>query len=210
VVIRVNTPDLNQPPSVNAGQDQQVALGQTAVLEGAVLDDGLPDGFLMSAWVKVRGPGEVGFDDATSLGTAASFSEPGSYTLRLEANNRALTTSDEIVITVDAPAPNQAPAEDAGEYAAVMVTDVLALDATVTDDGLPDPPHTVTTVWRELSGPGLVNFADATAADTTASFSEPGTYVLQLEATDGELSASDEVTIVVNAVSSPTTNHREI
>jgi hypothetical protein len=33
--------------------------------------------------------------------------------------------------------------------------------------------------------------------DTTARFSQGGTYVLRLAANDGELSASDEVTIVV-------------
>jgi hypothetical protein len=42
-----------------------------------------------------------------------------------------------------------------------------------------------------------VTFANASAVDTTATFSEAGTYVLRLTAQDGALSASDEVTVTV-------------
>ena len=41
-----------------------------------------------------------------------------------------------------------------------------------------------------LSGPGLVSFADASASITTASFSIPGSYTLQLLAQDGEATVS--------------------
>jgi len=44
-----------------------------------------------------------------------------------------------------------------------------------------------------------VTFGDASAVDTTAGFSEAGTYVLKLEASDGEYAGSDTVTIAVNA-----------
>ena len=40
-------------------------------------------------------------------------------------------------------------------------------------------------------------FPDATTLNATALFTVPGTYVLRLTATDGKLSASDELTIVV-------------
>ena len=44
----------------------------------------------------------------------------------------------------------------------------------------------------------MVTFTEAYTVDTTADFSAAGTYVLRLTADDGELSASDEVTITVN------------
>jgi hypothetical protein len=44
-----------------------------------------------------------------------------------------------------------------------------------------------------------VSFGDANAVDTTASFSSAGVYVLRLTADDGQLTASDDVTITVNA-----------
>ena len=68
----------------------------------------------------------------------------------------------------------------------------------VSDDGLPTPP-VLTTTWTKDSGPGTVTFGSASAVDTTAIFSEAGTYILKLTASDGALSASDTVTITVNA-----------
>ena len=73
------------------------------------------------------------------------------------------------------------------------------LDGTVTDDGLPNPPATVTTTWSVVSGPGTVNIDDSSLVDTVARFSEAGTYVLRLTADDSELSDFDEVTIIVDS-----------
>jgi hypothetical protein len=42
-----------------------------------------------------------------------------------------------------------------------------------------------------------VTFGNASAVDTTASFSEAGTYVLRLSGSDGGLSSSDDVTVSV-------------
>ena len=79
----------------------------------------------------------------------------------------------------------------------VTLPGVAALDGTVSDDGLPDPPGVVVTTWSMTSGPGTVTFADPSAVDTTASFSVDGVYVLRLTADDSELSAFDELTVTV-------------
>lgn len=42
------------------------------------------------------------------------------------------------------------------------------------------------TVWSKAAGPGSVTFANPTAAETTAKFSAPGEYILQLTASDGK------------------------
>lgn len=42
------------------------------------------------------------------------------------------------------------------------------------------------TLWRKVSGPGQVTFADAFAPETTATFSVPGDYVLELVAHAGD------------------------
>jgi dienelactone hydrolase len=97
------------------------------------------------------------------------------------------------------PPVNRAPVVDAGGNQAVVVTDGATLDGTVTDDGLPNPPGIVATTWSQVSGPGTVAFGDASAEDTTASFSDIGVYVLRLTVDDGALTASDEVTITVQA-----------
>jgi hypothetical protein len=94
---------------------------------------------------------------------------------------------------------NLPPLVDAGVDRAITLPGSALLDGTVTDDGLPDPPAAVTTLWSQVSGPGTVTFGDASEADTTASFSEKGSYVLRLTAHDGELPASDEVIVTVNS-----------
>lgn len=88
--------------------------------------------------------------------------------------------------------------DEGTDQAIILPEDSVLLDATVTDDGLPDPPASVTTTWSQVSGPGRVVFTDASLVDTTAIFPEAGTYVLQLAADDGELTTNDDVTIYVN------------
>jgi hypothetical protein len=94
---------------------------------------------------------------------------------------------------------NQPPVVSAGVDQSVLVSQPAALDGTVVDDGLPNPPNAVTTTWTAISGPGTVSFGDAGAIDTTASFSQTGRYELRLLASDGELAAFDDVIIDVTS-----------
>ena len=64
-----------------------------------------------------------------------------------------------------------------------------------TDDGLPSSTLAVT--WSKVSGPGIANLADTTAAATTATFTVPGTYVLRAYADDGILVSAADVTVTV-------------
>ncbi|MBI5383108.1 MAG: glycoside hydrolase family 127 protein [Verrucomicrobia bacterium] len=50
-------------------------------------------------------------------------------------------------------------------------------------------------VWSKASGPGNVTFANASAPETTATFSAPGEYVLKLTAGEGQLSASSTLKV---------------
>ena len=70
------------------------------------------------------------------------------------------------------------------------------LDATVTDDGAISP---YTVQWTVISEPneGTGVIETATAEDTSITLTALGEYVLQLEASDGEYSGSDTVTINV-------------
>ncbi|HEY9173042.1 MAG TPA: hypothetical protein VI136_12215, partial [Verrucomicrobiae bacterium] len=71
------------------------------------------------------------------------------------------------------------------------------LTATVADDGLPATPGAVSMQWEVVTGPGEVAFTDPTAATTSAAFEAPGSYVIRLVVTDGELESTDELTVVV-------------
>lgn len=99
----VSPPTGNQPPVVNAGADQVITAPATASLSGVVSDDGLPVGSVVaSAWSQLPGaPGTAVFTDATSPTTDVTFSAPGTYVLRLTADDTVLQTSDDVTVTVN-------------------------------------------------------------------------------------------------------------
>jgi DNA-binding beta-propeller fold protein YncE len=100
---------------------------------------------------------------------------------------------------------NGPPIVDAGPPQSIFwPTDTVNLDGFVSDDGHPYPPSVVASLWSALSGPGSVAFGDASSPVTTATFSEPGHYVLQLEGDDSDEQTIDTVTIDVTATYSLT------
>ena len=100
---------------------------------------------------------------------------------------------------------NGAPVVDAGpDLAITLPVTTVDLGGSVDDDGLPDPPAAVTSLWTLLSGPGAVDFADLTAPQTQATLTVPGTYVLQLVAADGALVEGDTVQVMVSAAGGAT------
>jgi len=117
-------------------------------------------------------------------------------------NNQDPTIVDGRMFELTAPPPappqNLPPTVAAGPDQATIVSAPVSLDGTVSDDGLPSPPGVVSTAWAAQSGPGTVTFGDAGNADTSASFSLPGTYVLRLEADDSAFASFDELSVVVS------------
>jgi hypothetical protein len=94
----------NTAPHVEAGVDQTVPAVDGAHLVGTATDDGNPNppGALTYAWSKVSGPGTVTFSAGDALETDVVFSVPGTYVLRLTADDSALTGSDDVTITAEA------------------------------------------------------------------------------------------------------------
>lgn len=101
---------------------------------------------------------------------------------------------------------NQAPKANAGADQSITLPQVANLSGQSNDDGLPNPPGALTMGWSKVSGPGQVTFANAASANTAASFSLIGTYVLRFSANDSLLSANDEVSIMVNSAPSSSGN----
>ena len=72
----------------------------------------------------------------------------------------------------------------------------VEIETAVTDDDLTG----MNLQWSEVWGPGTVTFSNTTANGTTANFSQEGTYLLQLKATDGgNLRGSDIVYVKVQS-----------
>ncbi|MDH5647729.1 MAG: PKD domain-containing protein, partial [Candidatus Heimdallarchaeota archaeon] len=189
----------NFPPVVNAGADQTFTLPpqDTAALQGTVTDDGLPAGGTLSvAWTQVAGPVPVVLSAPDQIATLATFPQPGSYTLRLTADDSQLIAFDDVVVTVEP--GNTPPVVSAGPDQTLTLPDVQAsLSGTVTDDGLPTG-SSLSIEWSHVAGPEGVLFDAPASATTGVTFPSSGTYVLRLSASDGELSAFDELVVTVH------------
>jgi len=145
----------------------------------------------------------VGTQDANTgtgyIGNAASLDRSWDGAIdELRIYNRMLSEGEVSQIAGGPPA-NVAPLVNAGPDQSIALADFASLEGVITDDGKPSTPGAVMAEWSKISGPGTVSFADETALETTATFSEGGVYVLRLTADDGEVLTADEVVITVIA-----------
>ena len=94
---------VNAAPIVSAGSNQTITLPAVATLTGTASDDGLPNppSALTLLWSRFSGPSAVTFGNVSAASTTASFAGPGTYVLRLTANDSQLVTSSDVTITVN-------------------------------------------------------------------------------------------------------------
>lgn len=103
----------------------------------------------------------------------------------------------EVIPVPSGPTPpnNQAPIVNAGADLSVTLPTNATLSGNISDDGLPS--GNLTSNWSLVSGPGTVTIANPNALSTNLSFSTAGTYTMQLSASDGVLSQTDEIILFV-------------
>ncbi len=193
-IVSVATPP-NQAPIVDAGPNQSVVQPNAALLSGTVLDDGLPAGSpLAAAWSLIDGPGSATFLPNPNVPVVnAAFSQPGTYTLQLAAHDALSTNSATVHVTVHQ-GTNTPPELDAGSNQLAVLAEPLPLHGTASDDGLPAGQLQVH--WTQAAGPGYTTFTSINGL-WRARFNAPGTYTLQLHASDGTLTSSDELLVTV-------------
>jgi len=139
-------------------------------------------------------PANISVVQSPAAGTMVGL---GTTTVTLTATDEAGNSADAVVNLIVG-AMNRPPQVAAGSDQSIRLpANTVNLDGSVSDDGLPSE-STVTVQWTKVSGPASVVFGDADAAATTVTFTQAGTYVLRLTATDGELTTTDEVTITVS------------
>jgi hypothetical protein len=73
----------------------------------------------------------------------------------------------------------------------------VTLNATVTDDGLPNPPAAMTYAWTLTAGPASVVINSPNTKDTTLSITEIGDYRFRLAVSDGDMTAYAAAKVVV-------------
>jgi hypothetical protein len=91
---------------------------------------------------------------------------------------------------------NLAPVVNAGANQTIVLPASASLNGTA-GNGNPNLPGTVAISWSKAGGTGAVVFANSNAPATTANFSVPGNYQLQLAATDGQVTTVSSLTVTV-------------
>jgi hypothetical protein len=151
---------------------------------------------------------DLGYTDINGINPIA-YKRFGYGALRMRLSNDCVdlafidnngVVKDAVSLCTTALAPNVPPTIDAGPGQTIPISTTTLVTATATDDGYPVPPGSISYQWSALSGPGTVTFANPTLASTQVSFSDPGTYVLQVQGYDGEFFVYDTVTIIVTPV----------
>src|SRR6185437_16183757 len=175
----------NHAPVVSAGDDQAITLpANTVSLHGAATDDGQPPGSaLVISWSVLSGPAAVTIASANTLNTTVSFSEPGTYVLRLAASDSQLIATDDLFVVVNPSlTPNQPPGAAAGPDQTIALHDNLIVNSSaeqlLVDGKLPG--------WTEVQGP---NWTQATinSGDNFPEAQRGSSYFFASEAAQAEL-----------------------
>ncbi len=189
----VNVYTNNVPPTANAGPDQNVLFGNTALLDGTGSFD--PEAQpLTYKWAIDSGPSGTAatLDDPTKAQPVFTPDMKGMYVISLVVNDGELDSNmDFVVITVF----SDAPVADAG--AAILVPDLggtahLDGSASYDPDGRP-----LTYEWSLISKPksSTAELSSTTIVNPTLTCDKKGAYVAKLTVNNGDLSASDQVLI---------------
>ena len=186
----------NSPPTVNAGQDQEVAEGATVTLSGTANDDDLDD-TLTYLWTH-DGSLAITFADPAALlttFTAPNVAANTTVTVTLTVNDGTVDISDTLQVNIT-DSPNNPPEVEAGDDQEVAEGATVTLSGTANDDDLDD---TLTYLWTH-DGSLAITFADPAALLTT--FTAPNvaantTVTVTLTVNDGTDSDTDTMVLTI-------------
>lgn len=195
----------NQKPT--AGEDRATTSEGTPVDIDVLANDSDPDLGTTLNIASVTQPASGG--SAVISGRVVRFTPAAGFTglatFTYTITDGSLTATANVTVTVEA--TNRAPVVNAGNAQSLTLgssgTVSTTLVATVTDDNRPAPAQ-LTLGWTQVSGPTAATIASPTTASTQVQFSQTGTYVLRMTASDGALTTTGDVQItVVAAPNSP-------
>ncbi len=192
----------NTPPVADAGDDQEVRLGDTVTLDGSGSYDADGDS-LLYYWVFDSVPADSALTDAdiaASTTTSPSFTPDvdGTYVLWLGLTDGTDTALDSVtVVVVDPTTSNTAPVADAGtDQSGASVGDTVTLDGSASSDADLD---TLTYSWTLSAVPtgSATALSDPDTDEPSFVPDVAGTYVAVLTVSDGQEADSDSVQVVV-------------
>jgi hypothetical protein len=125
----------------------------------------------------------------------------GANVVAVEVHQANVTSSDlsfDLELVAEALPDNVGPSVDAGPDQQVEFGVPVQLEGAVADDGLPVAPGYVAYGWVQTGGAVPAVLDDPNRLGPVVQFSEPGVYIFELRADDGELSVADSVMISVS------------
>ncbi len=195
-------PAPNQPPTANAGPNQNITLPTNSVtLVGSGSD---PDGNIVSyQWTKISGPSQYNIVSPSQAQTVINNLVQGVYQFQLTViDNNGATGKDTVQVTVN-PVPNQPPTANAGpDQNITLPTNSVTLSGSGHDpDGI-----IVFYSWRQIAGPTQFTIVSPNSAQTVINNLVQGLYEFQLTVTDNSgATGTDIVAVSVNAAQNPPT-----
>ena len=204
VVVIVSPEVVNQPPTVNAGNDVSITLPTNSTNLTAVASDtdGSVDTYL---WSQRSGPSTATLaGTATNVLTASGLVE-GTYQFRITVtDNDNASVFDEVSVTVLPEVVNTPPTANAGADQVIN----LPTNSTNLNGSGSDPDGSIATyLWEKVGGPAATLTNPNTAVLTLAGLLE-GIYTFRLTVTDndGATDSDDVVVTVIAANQNPTAN----
>ncbi|MEI6822068.1 MAG: T9SS type A sorting domain-containing protein [Bacteroidota bacterium] len=166
------------PTTANAGSNQTICLSSPLALAGNSPSVG------HGVWSKFSGPNTPIFTTPTSPTTGVTGLNSGVYDLKWTITNGTCTSSDDVIITIDA----LATVANAGAYQNICNLTTGTLAGNIASVG--------TGTWSEFSGPA----ASITSINSPTSWLtglSAGTYIFQWQIVNGTCNSTDTVTINV-------------
>jgi hypothetical protein len=200
----------NHAPRADAGQDQQVNVGASVILDGDGSDD--PDGDpIQYAWAFITGPVWVSVDSAGMPRAHVRLPVDGTFEFRLTVVDERGASDQADVRVVALPDPtrdlNHQPQAVAGPDFAARVGQEVALDGSVSSDADGD---SLSFLWVQVGGPGVI-LRDGDQRRARVEFAEPGQYGFRLVVVDAHgSSSSDQLTITVSGAPAPPPNESPV
>ncbi len=209
-------------PTVNAGPDQNVGT-LSVTLSGTVV---VPSGTATILWKVYSGPGAVNIASPNAATTSVSFTQSGTYTFELSADDGVHAVAyDAVIVSVQSGSPSPTPTPTPTPTATITPTPSPTPTATTTPSPSPSPTPTPTstptatpssspTITVSVSPGSVIEGNDATftfsssvvvGQSVTVNYSMRGTA---LNGNDYTLSgASGQVTITAGQNSATVTLH---
>ena len=204
--VTITVGDVNRAPiaDIDVSPDADITTATQVTLDGSDSYD--PDGDLITYnWSQPSGQGIVLSLADINDQSIANFtaSSAGTYTFTLTVSDGLLSDSEVVIVTVGD--VNQAPIADI-DVILDPNTEVITTETQVTLDGSssydPDGDPISSYTWSQ---PSTQNISLSTTNGTSTNFTatSAGTYTFTLTVSDGDLSGSSEVIVVVHPVTIP-------